>query len=99
MQDTIPIAPSSSTPPTLILPSPATHFRQRADRFEQLAPGHALGDFLQFMAALARAQHAALQQLAPPALPDAAHLERALTHGMPPLAAQSLPRDAAWHSA
>ena len=99
MQDTIPIAPSANTPPTLILPSPATHFRQRADRFEQLAPGHALGDFLQFMAALARAQHAALQQLAPPALPDAASLERARTHGMPPLAAQSLPRDAAWHSA
>lgn len=99
MQDTIPIAPSSSAPPTLILPSPATHFSQRADRFEQLAPGHALGDFLQFMAALARAQHAALQQLTPSALPDAAHLERARTHGMPPLAAQSLPRDAAWHNA
>ncbi len=99
MQDTIPIAPSSSTPPTLILPNPATHFSHRADRFEQLAPGHALGDFLQFMAALARAQHAALQQLGGLALPDAASLERARTHGMPPLAAQSLPRDAAWHSA
>ncbi len=99
MQATIPIAASASQPPTLILPSPASHFSLRAQRLEQLAPGHALGDFLQFMAALARAQHAALQQLAPPALPDAAHLERARAHGMPPLAAQSLLRDAAWHSA
>lgn len=99
MQDTIPIAPSTSTPPTLILPNPATHFSQRADRLEELAPGHALGDFLQFMAALARAQHMALQQQGHPALPDAASLERARTHGMPPLAAQSLPRDAAWRRA
>ncbi|MBI3100118.1 MAG: formate dehydrogenase accessory protein FdhE [Burkholderiales bacterium] len=99
MQATIPIAASASQPPTLILPSPASHFSQRAQRLEQLAQGHALGDFLQFMAALARAQHAALQQLAPPGLPDAASLERARAHGMPPLAAQSLPRDAAWHSA
>ena len=97
MQATIPIASSTSQPPTLILPSPATHFSQRAQRLEQLAQGHALGDFLQFMAALARAQHAALQQLPPPMLPDAASLDQARTHGMPPLAAQSLSHDAAWH--
>ena len=32
-------------------------------------------------------------------LPDAASLDQARTHGMPPLAAQSLSRDAAWHGA
>ncbi len=99
MQATIPIATSTSQPPTLILPSPASHFSQRAQRLEQLAAGHALGDFLQFMAALARAQQAALQQLGTVSLPDAASLEQARTHGMPPLAAQALPRDAAWHGA
>lgn len=99
MQASIPIASGTSQAPTLILPSPATHFSQRAQRLEQLAPGHTLGDFLQFMAALARAQHAALQQLPPPVLPDAAHLEQARAHGMPPWGAQSLPRDGAWHGA
>ena len=99
MQATLPISTGASQPPTLILPSPATHFSQRAQRLQQLAPGHALGEFLQFMGALAGAQHAALQQLDAPLLPDAATLERARAHGMPPLAAQSLPRDTAWHAA
>lgn len=99
MQATLPTATSTSQPPMLILPNPASHFSQRAQRLDRLAQNHALGDFLQFMAALAHAQHMALQQLATPPLPDATSLERARAHGMPPLAAQSLPRDAAWHTA
>lgn len=98
MQEPSTLTPSPSEPPALILPNPATHFMQRAQRLDVLAHGHALGDFLQFMAALARAQDAALQQFPAPALPEATSLERARTHGMPPLAAQSLPRDAVWRA-
>ena len=98
MQEPSTLTPSPSQPPVLILPNPATHFKQRAQRLDVLAQGHALGDFLQFMASLARAQDAALQQFPTPTLPDAANLQRAREHGMPPLAAQSLPRDTVWHA-
>lgn len=99
MQAPSTLPPGASQPPTLILPHPATHFQQRARRLDELAQGHTLGDFLHFMAALARAQDAVLQQLPTPPLPDAASLEQARTHAMPPLAGQSWPRDAAWHMA
>ena len=56
-----PIIPikSSSEPPHVIAPIAATIFATRAERFEQLAAGHSLGDWLQFLAALSRAQHEA----------------------------------------
>ena len=44
-------------------------FRRRADRLLQLASGHPLEPFLMFMASLARAQQAALDQLAPDGVP------------------------------
>lgn len=99
MQAPSTLSSGASQPPALILPHPATHFQQRAQRLDVLAQGHALGDYLHFMAALARAQDATLQQLPTPPLPDAASLERAREHAMPPLAAQSLHRDAAWRAA
>ena len=40
----------------LRLPRPAELFARRADRFQELAAGHAAGDFLEAMAALCRAQ-------------------------------------------
>jgi FdhE protein len=72
-------------------------FAERAMRLRQVAAGHAMGDFLRFMADLASAQQAALASMGPVVLPDAAALDRAARDGVPPLAAADWPRDAAWH--
>jgi FdhE protein len=95
-----PIIPikSSSEPPHVIAPDASVIFATRAQRFEQLAAGHSLGDWLQFLAALSRAQHEALQALPALPLPDATQLVLAREHRMPPLPAQSWPRDPAWRS-
>ncbi len=89
-------------PPTtdaapIVLPNPATLFAERASRFETLANGHPLGEWLNFLGRLSRAQHEALQALPDLPLPDAAQLEQALTHGMPPLDLNKRP--AAWRDA
>jgi len=46
--------------PRLRLPDPASVFSARAARLRQLSEGHAVGDYLRLMAALADAQQAAL---------------------------------------
>ncbi|RLJ65383.1 formate dehydrogenase accessory protein FdhE [Sulfurisoma sediminicola] len=89
---------SAAEPPAVIAPDAGSVFATRARRFEQLADGHVLADWLKFLATLTRAQHAALQSLPALPLPDAAALARAREHRMPPLPAQSWPRDAAWHA-
>lgn len=95
-----PIIPikSSSEPPHVIAPDAATLFSRRAQRFDQLAEGHSLGDWLRFLGAISRAQHAALQVLPALDLPDAAQMSVAREHRMPPLPAQSWPRPAAWRA-
>jgi FdhE protein len=89
---------SSSEPPHVIAPVAATIFANRAARFDQLAAGHSLGDWLQFLAALSRAQHEALQSLPALPLPDSIQLAVAREHRMPPLPAQSWPRHTAWRA-
>lgn len=89
---------SAGAPPAVLLPT-ADVFSSRAARFEQLAIGHALGDWLRFLGAISRAQHDALQALPDLPLPDAAARARVIAHCMPPLPAQSWPRDPAWHAA
>jgi len=93
-----PIIPikSASEPPHVIAPDAASVFATRAQRFDQLAAGHSLGDWLRFLAAITRAQHEALQSLPQLPLPAAATLALAREHRMPPLPAQSWPRDPAW---
>lgn len=95
-QTTIIPIKSSSEPPHVIAPDAATIFATRAQRFEQCAAGHSLGDWLRFLAAVTRAQHAALQAMPPLALPAAATLALAREHRMPLLPAQSWPRDPVW---
>jgi len=89
--------PAAGTPPAVILPA-ADVFATRAARFEHLSAGHALGDWLRFLAALSQAQHLCLQKV--PAFPvrDDALLARAHEFGMPPLPAQSWPRDPVWRA-
>lgn len=77
-------------------PERRTLFAERQMRLRQLSGGHAMGEFLRFMADLAGVQHAALQRFAPVPLPDQAALDRAARAGAPPLAAADWPRDPAW---
>lgn len=85
--------------PFLRLPARGSHFRDRAARLRQLADGHKMGDFLEFMARLSEAQHAALAHFPQAALPDDEQLALARAHGMPALAARTWPRDPAWRKA
>ena len=82
-----------------LLPVTASLFADRADRFSALAIGHSLGDWLNFLGQLSRAQHEVLKELPAVPLPVATSLEQARTHGMPPLNVNSLPRPAAWRDA
>ena len=77
-----------------LLPATASVFADRAERFATLAVGHSLGDWLAFLGQLSLAQQAALNALPELPLPDAAALEQAATHGMPPLNVANRP--SAW---
>lgn len=89
---------STSEPPRAIVPQ-RDLFLACAQRFEALAAGHSLEEWLRLLACLTHAQHEALQALPALPLPDAVSLARAREHGMPPLPAQHWPRDAAWRDA
>lgn len=60
------LGPGSGDIVPLRLPRPAELFARRAERFQELASGHAAGDFLEAMASLCRAQGAALARAAAP---------------------------------
>ena len=79
----------------LRLPEPGL-FAERALRLRRLAEGHAMRDYLLFIAELAQAQHEALKEAVVLALPDAAQIEAAANAGRPLLPAQGWPRDPAW---
>jgi FdhE protein len=81
--------------PRVRLPNREFVFARRAARLRKLAAGSALGDYLQFLAALVDAQHAALAHLAVP-MPAAPHFERSGEHGMPPIHAATWPRASQW---
>ena len=75
--------------PELLLP-PADVFLSRARRLEQLAEGHTLGDYLRFVAALARAQQASLDAGPAAELPAPERLAQCRDYQMPPLAPAGL---------
>jgi FdhE protein len=91
------VAQSGGETAFFMWPERQTVFAERAMRLRQLAQGHAMQDFLQFMAELALAQQAALNTMTAVPLPDAAALDAAARQGLPPLPATDWPRDAAWH--
>lgn len=80
--------------PRIRLPRPAELYAERAARLRQLADGHPIADYLRFVALLADGQAAAAATVKTTP-PDAAVLQRALEHGMPPLPTQDRP-DPAW---
>lgn len=71
-------------------------FAARAVRLRQLADGHAMRDFLLFVAELADAQHRALKGGAVVPLPTEAQVEAAAREGRPLLPADTWARDAVW---
>jgi FdhE protein len=73
-------------PPFAVLPDPASLFLNRSKRFAALAPKHELQPYLEFLSRLTRAQHDIQAGLPGAALPPFDRIERALEHGMPPLA-------------
>ncbi|HET6194379.1 MAG TPA: formate dehydrogenase accessory protein FdhE [Acetobacteraceae bacterium] len=82
-------------PEPIVLPDAAWLFSRTADRLVALADGHVMGDWLRFMARLARAQQAAVTAM-PPVAPSA--VADAVAACMPPLAAGAHRRDPAWRS-
>ncbi len=80
----------------LRLPERSTVFGEREMRLRQRASGHAMRDYLLFMAEVTHTQHALLQAYPAVPLPDQATLDAASRAGVPPLPAASWPRDAGW---
>lgn len=68
-----------------VLPDPETMFEARAARFRSLAEGHALGDYLKFLAGLSQIQHEIQPSLPEPTPPSLEALDRAFEFGMPPI--------------
>ncbi len=81
--------------PELLLP-PADVFLSRARRLEQLAEGHPIGDYLRFVAALARAQQESLEAGPAAELPAPERLAQCRDYQMPPLAPAGLGLPDAW---
>jgi len=84
--------------PFLLLPERSI-FQTRAARLSALAEGHALADYLRFLAALARAQHESLSLFRGVLPPEAQELERCREHGMPPFGIRGWDRDPVWREA
>lgn len=82
--DPVPIG-EVSAPPFARAPDPAALFRDRAARLRQVAQGHDLAPYLDFVANLVEVQDAIRQDLPEPALPAPDALARAREFGMPPL--------------
>lgn len=83
--------------PRIVLPTNAQRYAERADRFEALANGHPMADYLRAMAQIARAQHAVLPARAAAPVAETL-LASSRQYGMPPLAAQSHERGAEWRA-
>jgi len=83
--------------PVLRLP-PRSLFDQRAQRLNALSEGHSLGGYLRFLAAIARAQHDALDLVHDVPLPDADTLRYCREHGLPPLSIHGWSRAPAWRT-
>src|SRR5262245_56571883 len=80
----------------ILLPQRAAVFADRAARLEHLAQGHAMQDYLSFIAKVARAQDCMLGEMPAVALPSEDQLAKAREHGMPPLNPHALRRDPVW---
>ena len=88
----IPIIPSATEIPYLLVPETECLFSDRALRLRNLAHGHTMGDYLRFAAEISMAQHRALSSFPLIGLP-------CVDTGLPPLAVGAFQRDPAWQQA
>jgi FdhE protein len=86
------------SPDPILLADPARRFAATAQRLQQLADGHPMQAWLQFMAMLSRAQHEVATTLAPAAELSAAWVAQAVEARLPPLAADGHRREASWRA-
>lgn len=84
--------------PFVQLPVRQTVLAEREMRLRQLASGHAMGDFLRFVAEIAKVQQRLLSAHPAVPVPDADALDRAARAGRPPLPAIDWPRDPVWRT-
>jgi FdhE protein len=84
-----------TAPQALMLPDPATRFARTAARLDTLSAGHPMAEWLDFMARLARAQHALADIIGPVGSPSRIEVEDAV-EVTPPLAANGHRRDPIW---
>ena len=89
------IEAAAERPPFIHLP-PHNLFALRASQFDALANDHPLGEYLRLLAGVCRAQQQVLDQ--PPGMPplDRRRTQESLSHGLPPLATDTLVRENAW---
>ncbi len=92
------IEPPAGELPVLHLPKRSL-FSERSQRLSALSTGHALRDYLRFLAALAEAQDAALVLMRNVPLPEAESLARCRQHQLPPLGVQGWMRAPEWRAA
>jgi FdhE protein len=88
-----------TSPDPVILADPHARFAATATRLAALAPGHPLQDWLSFMARLAFAQQQAVAAVSGIEGVTLAVVDRAVSAGMPPLAADGHRREPAWRMA
>lgn len=86
------------SPDPIVLADPARRFAATAKRLQQLADGHPMQAWLQFMAMLSQAQHEVATTLAPAAELSAAWVTQAVEARLPLLAADGHRRDASWRA-
>lgn len=82
--------------PFLHWPQRESVFAEREMRLRQLARGHAMEDYLGFLARIAHQQQSLLKTFPSVPLPDAQAADRAARAGLPLIPAADWPRDPAW---
>lgn len=83
-------------PDPICLPDSKARFIATASRLDTLAQGHQMAEWLEFMAALSRAQHAAALSVTLSHRLDERQIEEAVSMRKPPLAPEAHDRDPAW---
>jgi FdhE protein len=82
--------------PFLHMPERRTVFAERAARLRRLAEGHALADYLRFVALVADAQQRVLDAFPEVPLPEARERAICREHGLPPISATGWERSQGW---
>jgi FdhE protein len=91
-------AQAGSSIPGLRLPQRGAVFADRATRLRELAGGHAMAAYLEFIALLADTQQSLLENMPPVRLPSEAVIARCNEQGVPPLDFQAHARDPLWRN-